>query len=247
MEQWQDQAIVLSVRGHGENGAIVTVLTEQRGKHAGFVQGARSSKMRGVLEAGNSVDVRWQSRISENLGSFVVELNHNPSANILSEPLKLSALQSVCALCDAALPEREAHTGLYHGTLAVFDSFAGEAWGAAYIIWEIAFLRELGFSLDLTRCAAGSDDADLCYVSPKTGRAVSRSAGEPYKEKLLPLPAFISPAGGEMTDEAILDGLKMTGHFLEHWAFTHHTSGIPEARLRFADRFAKTIHSNQNA
>ena len=242
MESFQDQGIVLSVRAHGENGAIVSLMTGQHGRCVGYVRGARSSKMRGTLEQGNVVDAQWQSRVSDGLGSFNLELSKSFAAGFMHDPLKLGALQSACALMDAALPEREAHAGLYHGALALFDVFAGDVWGAAYVMWEIAFLKELGFSLDLSRCAGGGDDQALAYVSPKSGRAVSYEAGAPYRDKLLPLPGFLKPQGGG-SDEDVLTGLRLTGYFLEHWVFNHHTHGVPDPRLLFEQRFAKTIES----
>lgn len=241
MEQWQDQGIVLAVRRHGENGAIVSLLTQEQGRHAGYVRGATGSKMRGTLEAGNLVDANWQARVDGDLGSFKLELSQSPVSHFMQDPLKLAALQSACALCDAALPEREGHAGLFHGLQALFQALQTDLWAQVYVMWEVAFLKELGFSLDLSRCAGGGEAADLAYVSPKTGRAVSKAAGAPYKEKLLPLPEFLKAGGEDLGDEDILTGLEMTGYFLEHWAFAHHTSGIPDARLLFQQRFAKIV------
>lgn len=244
MESWKDQGVVLSARSHGENGAIVSLLTETQGRHAGYVRGAQGSKLRGTLEIGNIVDVSWQSRTSDSLGSFSPELSRGTAALFMQDPVKLSAMQSACALCDEALPERESHPGLYHGLCTLFETLQSDIWGAAYVMWEIAFLKELGFSLDLTQCAGGGDKHELVYVSPKTGRAVSASEGEPYKSKLLNLPSFLRPQGGEMSEQDILDGLRMTGYFLEHWVFTHHSRGVPHARLLFEERFAKTVESH---
>lgn len=243
MEQWQDKAIILGVRPHGENGAIVSLLTAENGRQAGYVRGASSSKNRGSMEVGSIVDANWQTRVEGSLGTLSVELIKSTAARIMNDPLKLSALQSACALCDQALPEKEGHPGLYQGLAAFFDILDSEIWGAAYIIWEIALLRELGFSLDLSRCAGGGDAKSLVYVSPKSGCAVSLAVGEPYKQRLLLLPKFLCAKGGG-DGEDVLTGLQMTGHFLENWVFAHHRSGIPEARqrlhLRFAERFAKT-------
>lgn len=243
MEKWQDQGIVLSVRGHGENGGIVSLLTEGHGRHGGYVRGAQGSKMRGTLEVGNLVDVNWQARTSDDLGAYTLELSSSPVSHFMQDPLKLGALQSACALCDQALPEREGHAGLFYGLSALFDALQSDIWGAVYVMWEIEFLKALGFSLDLSKCAGGGDDGALIYVSPKTGRAVSRDAGEPYKDKLLPLPDFLSPGAVSADDLGVLMGLELSAYFLEHWAFTHHTKGIPEARLRFQERFAKTVES----
>lgn len=255
MEHWQDQAIVLSARVHGENGAIVSLLTETYGRQAGYVHGATSSKKRGNLEVGNIVDARWQARVHDQLGSLSLELVHNPAAHFLHDPQRLAALQSACALCHAALPEREGHPGLYHGFRALLDALEGEFWAQTYIMWEIALLRELGFSLDLKQCAGGGDAANLAYVSPKTGRAVSEEAAGIYKERLLKLPGFLRPLtpalslrereepakreGEKDEREDILTGLKLTGYFLEHWAFAHHTHGMPEARRTLEERVTK--------
>lgn len=238
MENWQDQGIVLSVRPHGENGGVVSILTKTYGRYAGYIRGANSSRMRGVLEQGNMVDVRWQSRTSDSLGSFTLELISNPAAKIMGDPLKLAALQSASDLCDAALPEREGHEGLFHGLNALYEALETDIWAPAYVLWELAMLKELGFSLDLKTCAGGGDAQRLAYVSPKTGRAVSIDAGKIYKDRLLRLPEFLRPQGGGMENPEILKGLEMTAHFLEHWVFNHHTRGIPETRLRFQKRFA---------
>lgn len=241
MERWEDQAIVLAARPHGENGAVVSLLTEMQGRHAGYVRGAKGTKMRGTLEPGNIAEATWQARVSDDLGSLSLELTKSPASRFMQDSLKLSALQSACALCDMALPEREGHPGLFHGLQALFDALETDIWAPAYVMWEIAFLKELGFSLDLSRCAGGGDARDLVYVSPKTGRAVSAEQGEPYKDKLLLLPSFLSPDGGVGGKTEVLTGLKLTGYFLEHWAFAHHTKGVPEARLRFQERFENNL------
>lgn len=241
MEQWEDQGIVLAVRAHGENGAVVSLLTQDHGRYAGYMRGATSSKHRGTLELGNLVDARWQSRVSDNLGFYALELAQNAAAGFMQDSLRLGALQSACALCDAALPEREGHAGLFHGLRALMEALEGDVWAPAYVMWEIALLREMGFSLDLSRCAGGGDKDALAYMSPKTGRAVSSEAGEPYKDKLLPLPDFLRPGGSNCDKAEILTGLELTSYFLEHWAFAHHSHGIPQARLLFQERFKNTL------
>ncbi len=239
MEQWRDQGFVLAVRGHGDAGAVVSLLTEHHGRHAGYLHGAQSSKKRAMIEPGSRVSIDWKSRVADNLGTVTVEQEAGLPHGILDDPLKLSALLSACGLCDSALPEREGHAGLYHGFKTLIEMMDGEVWGAAYVYWEIALLKELGFGLDLTRCAGGGDPQTLAYVSPKSGCAVSYVAGEPYKDKLLPLPSFLKPNGGPLDAEEIQKGLRMTGYFLEHWVYTHHTKGVPEARLRFEERQRK--------
>ncbi|CAG0903891.1 unnamed protein product [Cyprideis torosa] len=249
MEQWTNQGIVLSARSHGEGGAVVSLLTENNGRHAGYVHGAMSSKKRGFLQAGSQVKAQWSARVSDSLGTYTLEPEAGLPDGVLDSSLKLAALLSACSLCDAALPEREGHSGLYHGFLALMDMLSnddlGDQWGAAYVMWEISLLRELGFHLELDKCAGGGDSETLCYASPKTGRAVSKAQAAPYKEKLLLLPNFLRPhvmrEEGVEVQEDILTGLKMTGYFLEHWAFIHHAKGVPEPRVMFEERFGRSV------
>ncbi len=247
MEQWQDQSVVLAARGHGENGAVVSLLTRSNGRQAGYVRGASSSKNRGTLEIGNIVDANWRARTSDSLGSLTLELSRSTAARVMQDALKLSALQAACGLCDQAVPEKEGHEGLYDGFLALLEILESDVWAAGYIMWEIALLRELGFSLDLSSCAGGGDDQTLAYVSPKTGRAVSYNAGEPYKDKLLPLPGFLKPNGGPADPEDIITGLQLTQFFLNHWVFAHHNRGLPEARIRLALRFAESFAKTEGS
>lgn len=238
MEQWTDCAIILGARPHGENGAVVSVLGRDHGRYTGYVHGAHSSRMRGLLEAGNRVHVSWRARVADQLGTFAIETDGAGAApRILHDPQRLAGMLSACALCEAALPDREGHAGLFSGLEALLEHLSGEHWGAAYIFWEIAFLRELGFGLDLSRCALGGDPQTLEWVSPKSGRAVSREKGGPYADRLLPLPAFLKPGGGEDGPEEIIKGLDLTGRFLEIWAFAHHSSGVPAPRQRFRAGF----------
>lgn len=243
MENWQDQGIVLSVRGHGEHGAVVSLLTENYGRHAGYVRGAHSLRLRGIVEPGNLVSAAWSSRIADHLGSFVLEPLRAMTAPLLGDPLRLGALISACSLCEATLPEREGHPGLFHGLLVFLEMLEGEAWGPAYILWEIAFIRELGFGLELNKCVAGGDSATLAYVSPKSGRAVSEEKAAPYRDKLLPLPDFLKPGGSSIEPDEILRGLQMTRHFLEHWVFAQHTKGVPEPRLIFQARLENFVEA----
>jgi DNA repair protein RecO (recombination protein O) len=270
MEQWQDQGIVLSARAHGENGAVVALLTEHNGRHAGYVHGAQSSKKRAMVEPGCTVSVAWSSRVSDALGTYQMEPDTGLPHGVMDDPLKLGALLSACALCDAALPEREGHPGLFYGLRALIDTLESDVWAASYVMWELALLKELGFGLDLTKCAMNGDPLMLTHVSPKSGRAVSAAQAAPYKEKLLKLPNFLRPSPhpilgvasdhplpggeggapakrsedgeGEGFDEDVFTGLKLTGYFLEHWVFAHHTKGVPEARVRFQDRYGKSLN-----
>jgi DNA repair protein RecO (recombination protein O) len=241
MEQWRDQGIVLTARAHGEAGAVVSLLTESRGRCAGYVRGGQSSRLRGVIEPGNMVNAAWSSRVADGLGAYVLEQERHMAALLMHDPLRLGALLAACALCDATLPERQPHPGLFYGLQALIETMSEDIWGAAYVMWELALLRELGYGIELTRCGGGGDPATLEWVSPKSGHAISAAAGLPYKERLLPLPAFLKPQKGEASDEEILKGLRLTGYFLEHRVFAHHNRGVPDERLRFGERFAKTV------
>jgi DNA repair protein RecO (recombination protein O) len=246
MENWDDHGIILSARQHGESGAVVSCLTEQHGRQKGYVNGALSKRNRALVEAGAHVELSWQARTSDQLGRFTLEPAGGVGASaLLNEPLKLSALQSACALCDLSLPDGDGHAGLYHGFLALIDALSEDHWGVSYVVWEMALLRELGFGLDLSRCAGGGSHQDIAYMSPKSGCAVSQEKGELYKHKLLALPEFLKRSSQSHnllgSDADIYTGIKMTGYFFENRVFAQHSQGIPPARLRFAARFAKYI------
>lgn len=239
--EWCESAIVLAARPHGESSVVATLLTASYGAHAGLVQSARSRRG-GSMQPGNRVTARWRARLAEHLGSFTIESETNGAAALMDQPLRLAALQSACSLVAVAAPEREPHPGLYEATSALIDALPGDVWDAAYVAWEVGLLRLLGFGLDLDRCAATGTNDMLRYVSPRTGRAISDSAAEPWRDKLLKLPGFLIGQGTAEPPE-VADGLKLTGHFLERVAFAATHSPLPAARIRFAesyDRFAGT-------
>ncbi|OSQ48717.1 DNA repair protein RecO [Thalassospira alkalitolerans] len=222
---WRDDAIVLSTRKLGENSVRLSVLTRDYGRYAGMVRGATSKSMRGTLEPGNEVRVGWSARLAEHLGQFRCELTGAHVADILLSPGPLMALSSACAMLEVTLPEREAHSSLYHGTVALLSALKSDQWLAAYIRWEVGLLDALGYALQFDRCAATDATEDLCFVSPKSGRAVSEAAGAAYRDRLLLLPAFLAgqraTQSNRETDlyDQCRQGLKLTGFFIHRDIF----------------------------
>jgi len=233
---WIDSGIVLSARPHGESSAVVQVLTRNQGRHAGLVRGAQGKRLSGVYQPGNLVSVRWSGRLAEHLGSYDGELVESYAARVLDDAPRLAALSAAAAVSERALPEREPHAACYEGFLVLLEALTGEHWAEVYVRWELAVLAELGFGLDLSACAGGGANDQLAYVSPRTGRAVSLAAGEPYRDRLLPLPGFLGGRGGGGPDEVAL-GLALTGFFLERHVFAPHHQPPPAARQRLAERF----------
>lgn len=237
---WTDEAVVLLARPHGETAAIVQLLTRTHGRHAGLVRGGQGSRHRAVYQPGNKVSASWRGRLAEHLGTLSCELMVSHAARILDDPGRLTALAAITAVLEQTLPEREPHPGLYDGLLSLLDALEGDHWGEVYVSWELALLAELGFGLDLSTCAAGGDAAQLTYVSPKSGRAVSRAAGAPYQGKLLALPQFLL-GNGEGGEAEVADGLELTGYFLHRHIFRPHAKELPEARLRLARMFRSSL------
>jgi DNA repair protein RecO (recombination protein O) len=243
--EWRESAIVLATRAHGESSVVATLLTRSHGAHAGLVQAARGRRG-GLIQPGNMVTARWRGRLSEHLGSFTIESESSPAAALMDLPVRLAALQSACSLVAVAAPEREPHPGLYEATEALIDALGGLAWDAAYVAWEVGLLRLLGFGLELTRCAATGVNDALTYVSPRTGRAISESAAEPWRDRLLKLPGFLIGRGGAEAAD-ILDGLTLTGHFLERVAFAATQSPLPAARGRFVEAYRRSTEESSLA
>ncbi len=237
MIAFEDTGIILSIRPHGENGAIASVLTQNHGRAMGYIYGFGSERLRGCTEIGSVVSLRWQAKSSEQLGTFQLEAERSVTGDVLDDPDKLTALQSACAIAEKTLPEREKHRAVFEGFLALLDGFSTPLWAVSYVAWELGLLRELGFGLDLSACAATGQVDDLAYVSPKSGRAVSAAAGAVYKEKMLILPPFLK--GQPVLERGdILDGLRLTGHFLLKRVFAQSNSNLPEPRLRLEEKYA---------
>jgi DNA repair protein RecO (recombination protein O) len=231
--EWRDQGILLGVRRHGESAAILEVFTETRGRHAGLVRGGASRRMAPVLQPGAQLDVEWRARLEDHLGSFRVEPVRSRAAS-MGERLALAGLNAVCALLLFALPEREAHPLLYRRTVILLDLLERpDIWPLAYLNWELVVLEEMGFGLDLRACAVMGERAnDLSYISPRTGRAVSRAGAGEWAERLLPLPPCLL-GEGPAPDAEILQGLEVTGHFLRHHLAPHlGERPLPDARAR---------------
>ena len=237
MTEWEDDAFVLSARAHGETGAIVEFLTENHGRYAAHVAGAASRRIKPFLQAGARVVVMYRARVSDQLGSATLEpIGEGPSA-LFDDPLALAGLASAASVVAGALPERQVHSGAFRAFEALVSCLPlTDIWPAVYVRFEAGLLEDLGFGLDLSRCAATGSQDDLVYVSPRTGRAVSRKAGEPYRDKLLALPPFMLSAQGGLGHGDIGAGLALTGYFLEHHIFAALNRPLPTPRSRMLER-----------
>jgi DNA repair protein RecO (recombination protein O) len=246
--EWIDEGIVLSARPHGENAAVVALLTAAHGRHAGLVPGGQGRAARPTLQSGNRVQAKWRARLADHLGNYTLELAAAQGAAWLDAPEIISIIASACAVTEASLPERQPMPGVYAGLATLLSLQDADLWAPVYIKFEMALLQALGYGLDLTQCAASGETENLEYVSPRTGRAVSRKAGEPYREKLFPLPAFLL-GGGTWTASDIVQGLEMTGHFLSRHVFANPQSRIlisrdgdlPQARRRLLEFYKKAV------
>src|SRR5579872_3438509 len=217
--QWTDEAIVLGVRRHGETSVILELMTRERGRHLGLVRGGASRRLRGVLQPGNSLSATWRARLDDHLGNYAVEALSLRAAGYLSAAHAVHGVTHLAALC-RLLAEREPHARI-HGELSSILDVLEDAAAVAPMIarFELSFLAELGFGLDLSSCAATGTADDLIYVSPRSGRAVSAGAGAAYHDKLLRLPGFLSHDAAPASAEELADAFALTGFFLDRYAF----------------------------
>lgn len=238
--EWRDEGVVLSVKLHGENAVIVDVLTAQHGRHSGLVRGGRSRRLRPVLQPGNSVMVHWRARLEDHLGSYTVELTTARAGVLIEDGFALGGLTSASSVL-TALPEREHHAALFEAYEVLLDHLEDAAiWPMLYVRWELGLLQELGFGLDLSSCAVTGVQEGLVYVSPRSGRAVSADGAGDYKAQLLALPGFLAGAAVQEAKETdVLDGLALTGHFLEKQIFGPLLGHLPEPRTRLVDMMRK--------
>ncbi|WP_409433883.1 DNA repair protein RecO [Litorimonas sp. RW-G-Af-16] len=237
---WQAEGFILSTRKHGETSAIIDVFTREHGRHLGLVRGGVSRRMRPVLQPGNLVKVEWRGRLSEHLGNYTVEAVNSRAAELMEDRLSLAGLNALSAMCRELIPEREPFPELWDVFSIVVNALdQPEIWPALYVRWEAGLLSALGYGLDLSSCAATGANDQLTHVSPRSGRAVSASAAEPYLDKLLRLPPFMR-GQSHVTPEDIADGLKLTGYFLETRVQWNINKTLPEARQQMIERLNKT-------
>lgn len=232
--QWQDEGIVLGIKRHGESNAIAEIMTREHGRHLGLVRGGRSRRMQPVLQPGNGVAVTWRARLDQHLGSFQIEPVDLRAARLMETATGVYGVQAMGALL-RLLPERDPHAHLYQALGIILNNLhqpidAGEL----FVRFEIAVLDDLGFGLDLSRCAATGTVEQLRYVSPKSGRAVSRNAGIPWQDKLLALPSFLADGSKQAADsESLKDAFELTGFFLNRHVYEPRGMEMPDARSGF--------------
>lgn len=233
--EWREDGVLLAVRPHGERSAILETFTRSRGRCFGLARGALSKKRIAELQPGAQLDLHWRGRLEEQLGGFQAEAIKARAGLVLDDRLALAAMNAILGQISAYFPERDPQPELYDRTIELLDALtSAEAWPGLYGAWELKLLETLGYGLDLTSCAATGSAQDLIYVSPRSGRAVSRGAGAPYQDKLLPLPSFLR-LGGPADWAALAEAMRLSGRFLEHWAAPAlGLRGLPEARHRFA-------------
>ena len=236
--EWEAPAIVLDARPYGEGDAIATVMTRDEGSYRGLARGGASRGRAAIWQAGNLVQARWVARLPDQLGSVTAELAHPGAARAMDDPLALAMLSSLCAVAEGALPEREPHPRVFDGMVhLILRAPEGGALLPDVVRWEAMLLADLGYGLDLARCAVTGETAGLGWVSPRTGRAVSEAGAGAWRERLLRLPSFLT--GGNAADPADWrDGLRLTGHFLARDAFGQHHRPLPAARQMLYDRAA---------
>jgi DNA repair protein RecO (recombination protein O) len=239
--RFETKAIVCALRNHGEHGAVVRLMTPEQGLQAAYVRGARGRRMRPVLIAGNVVQAQLSARTESQLPQATLELVHSRGP-LLSEPLPAAAIEWATALTATVLPEGQPYPRLYEAFEALLDAIEAApsaiGWGTALVRYELLLLAELGFGLDLDRCAVSGSNDQLVAVSPKSGRAVSAAEAEPYAGKLLPLPRFVREGGAASWDD-IDRGLALTGHFLSRDLITERSRPIAEARSRLVQRLRR--------
>ncbi len=234
--EWTDEGVVLGVRRHGESSAIVELLTREHGRHLGLVRGGAGSRMRPLLQPGNSVTAVWRARLDEHLGMYALEGTRLRAATLLASSHAVYGVTHLAALA-RLLPERDPHEDIYEMLQGTLDDFDDAGVAAVHLIrFELAMLTELGFGLDLENCAATGETTDLIYVSPKSGGAVSRAAGEPWRDRLLPLPAFLregESGANSWSEQDLRDGFLITGLFLLRHVLEPRGQGHSDARDGF--------------
>lgn len=243
--EWTDEGIILGVRRHGESSAIVELLTRGHGRHLGLVRGGAGARHRPLLQPGNTVNAVWRGRLDEHLGTYQLEGIQMRAASVLAARHAVYGVTHLAALA-RLLPERDPHEDIFEMLDRTLNDFDDISEAALHVVkFELAMLAELGFGLDLETCAATGATTDLIYVSPKSGGAVSRTAGEPWRDRLMRLPPFLREGGdagrqNSWSDQDLQDGFDLTGRFLLRNVLEPRGQGHSDARDGFIN--AVTAH-----
>jgi DNA repair protein RecO (recombination protein O) len=239
--QWTDEGIVLGVRRHGEASGILELMTREHGRHLGLVRGGFGARMKPVLQVGNSVSATWRARLDEHLGNYTVEPTRERASNFFAASHAIYGVSHMAAMM-RLLPERDPHAGLYSVFEEILDRLEDPGLAAPLVVrFEMQLLSELGFGLDLEQCASTGARADLIYVSPKSGRAVSRSAGEPWADKMLRLPAFLRDHDAEPGGRDLADGFALTGFFLARHVLEPRGLALSDERAHFIAALGRVL------
>jgi DNA repair protein RecO (recombination protein O) len=243
--QWQDRAIILGVKRHGETSVIAEVMTRERGRHLGMVRSGRSRAMLPVLQPGTEVEVTWRARLDEHLGEFRLEPLTLRAARLMETATAVYGVQAMGALL-RLLPERDPHPHLFEALEIILDNLHNPAdAGELFVRFELAVLNDLGFGLDLNECAATGTRSDLAYVSPKSGRAVSRNAGAPWADKMLILPSFLCAEGNHAADfDSLNAAFRLTAFFLHRHVYEPRGMEAGAAREGFVQAALKALKQN---
>jgi DNA repair protein RecO (recombination protein O) len=237
--EWVDEGIILGVRRHGETSAIVELMTPAHGRHLGLVRGGISRRMKPYLQPGNSVHAIWRARLDEHLGNYTIEGTALRADRLMASAAASYAMQTLAALL-RLLPERDPHLALYDALCLIVDHVDEPSIAAPLLVrFELQLLAELGFGLDLGECAATGEGDELIYVSPKSGRAVSRAAGEPWKDQLLPLPGFLNGNGTRADADEVTAGFALTEFFLVRRVYEPRGLTLPDVRAAFLAAVAR--------
>ena len=240
--QWTDEGIVIGVKRHGEANAILELMTREHGRHLGLVRGGYGSRMKPILQPGNTLSASWRARLDEHLGTYAIEVTESRAGTLLASSHAVYGVTHLAALV-RLLPERDPHEDIYEMLAHTLDDFEDASGAAAHVVrFELAMLAECGFGLDLSNCAATGETRELVYVSPKSGGAVSRSAGAPWADRLLRLPAFLreeTDGADGFSDEDLQDGFRLTGLFLLRHVLEPRGQGHSDAREGFINAVMK--------
>lgn len=247
--QWQDIGVILATKRFGESALKIDLLTAEHGLASGLVRWGASKKQKSLFDLGNIAALTWRGRLSEQLGQWTMELQRQPASLCMNRPLELHVISSMCGLLHQCLAEHHAEPKLYQRSADILQRMPATTTDelmSAYIWFEVELLAASGFPLDLERCVATGTSENLCYLSPKSGRAVCAEAGRPYRDKLFALPAFMLREGGCAAHaHEVMQGVQITSYFLDHIATDHLHAPLCEARTRLLEQYERESHKTQ--
>ncbi|MEM9061194.1 MAG: DNA repair protein RecO C-terminal domain-containing protein [Pseudomonadota bacterium] len=228
---WTDDAIMSSVMQPKNDFLVLEVMTKMRGRCKLKVN--LDGKPIPPLYPGCTLRL---TQLDGSMGELPAAELHDASGGLENAETNLTGmvvLQAMRSMMGTFLPMYEPARRVFESARKLIPVLCDEdgRWPVYYLKWELDILNALGQSGGLERCESAFRHGDAIYISPRTGRAASRTEAGAFLDRMIPVPGFFM-GKKTATIADIRQGHEMTAMLFEKFAMP--ASGVdamPEDRM----------------